>query len=92
LAPLFAGGAVSLYDVVHALDKQLGTDQVLILVGQFEDVYTMVQDDVIRRKFVDESLTREHPFWIQACSRDHLTGRLRRKRFHFGALSDRSLE
>ena len=75
LAGLFAGGTVSLYDVVRRiLDKQRGTDRVLIFVDQFEELYTLVQDDALRRKFVDELITASSALWLQAHSRDHLTG------------------
>jgi hypothetical protein len=48
--------------MVHAFStRNSAPGRVLILVGQFEELYTLVQDDPIRRKFVDESLTREHP-------------------------------
>jgi hypothetical protein len=58
LAGLFAGGTVSLHDVVRRiLNKQSGVDRVMIFVDQFEELYTLAQDDAIRRKFVDELIT-----------------------------------
>ena len=38
------------------LDKQSGTDRVLIVVDQFEELYTLTPDDEMRRRFLDELL------------------------------------
>src|SRR6202035_5566038 len=57
LAEHIASGTVSVYDVVRRiLDKQSGTDRVLIVVDQFEELYTLTQDDAVRRRFLDELL------------------------------------
>jgi hypothetical protein len=50
-------GTVSLRDIIRRiLDKQSGTDRVLIVVDQFEELYTLTADDAARRRFVDELL------------------------------------
>ena len=44
LAEHFPVGTVSLYDIVERiLEKQSGTDRVLIVVDQFEELYTLAQ-------------------------------------------------
>ena len=46
LAEHFNSGTVSFHDVVRRiLDKQPGTDRVLIVIDQFEELYTLTQDD-----------------------------------------------
>jgi len=53
----FEEGSVSLRDVVaRALDKQRGTDHLLLVVDQWEELYTLVNDDRIRSLFIDELL------------------------------------
>jgi tetratricopeptide (TPR) repeat protein len=90
LAGLFAGGTVSLYDVVRRiLDKQLGTNRVLILVDQFEELYTLVQEDAIRRKFVDELITASSLSGSKLIVTITLRGDFVGKAFAYRALSDR---
>jgi len=51
-------GALSLNDVVSSLiNKQPGTDRLLLVVDQWEDIYTLTQDLKARRRFVEEILT-----------------------------------
>jgi hypothetical protein len=58
LAEHFRLGTISLYDVVGGIvEKQSGTDRVLIVVDQFEELYTLTSDEEARRRFVDELLT-----------------------------------
>ena len=53
----FRSETISLYDIVgRILEKQSGTDQVLIVVDQFEELYTLATDEEARRRFVDELL------------------------------------
>ena len=90
LAGLFAGGTVSLYDVVRRiLDKQRGTDRVLIFVDQFEELYTLVQDDAGRRKFVDELITASTLSCSKLTVAITLRGDFVGKAFAYRALSDR---
>src|SRR4029077_12927605 len=57
LADHLNSGTISLSDIVgRILDKQSGTDRVLILVDQFEELYTLTADDAARRRFLDELL------------------------------------
>ena len=57
LAEHFISQTVSLHDVVRRiLEKQPGTDRVLIVVDQFEELYTLTHDDGARRHFLDELL------------------------------------
>ena len=90
LAELFAGGTVSLYDVVRRiLDKQRGTDRVLIFVDQFEELYTVAQDDAVRRKFVDELITASTLSGSKLTVTITLRGDFVGKAFAYRALSDR---
>src|SRR6202048_4060887 len=57
LAEHFRSGTISLYDIVERiLEKQSGTDRVLIVVDQFEELYTLTSDEEARRRFLDEFL------------------------------------
>lgn len=57
LARDFAEGSVSLRDVAtRALEKQPGTDHLLLVVDQWEELYTLTQEAAARRRFVDELL------------------------------------
>jgi hypothetical protein len=57
LAEHFRSGTISLYDIVErVLEKQSGTDRVLIVVDQFEELYTLTSDEEARRRFLDELL------------------------------------
>src|SRR6516162_597502 len=57
LAEHFRSGTISLYDIVERiLEKQSGTNRVLILVDQFEELYTLTSDEEVRRRFLDEFL------------------------------------
>ena len=58
LAEHFRSGTISLYDIAgRILEKQSGTDRILIVVDQFEELYTLTSDEEARRRFVDELLT-----------------------------------
>jgi hypothetical protein len=50
-------GTISLYDIVERiLEKQSGTNRVLIVVDQFEELYTLTSDEDTRRRFLDALL------------------------------------
>ncbi len=54
LANYVAEGQVKLEDVVQRiLKKQLGTDRLLLMVDQWEELYTLTTGDDTRRNFVD---------------------------------------
>jgi TIR domain len=90
LAGLFAGGTVSLHHVVQRiLDEQRGTDRVLIFVDQFEELYTLAQDDAVRRKFVDELITASTLSGSKLTVAITLRGDFVGKAFAYRALSDR---
>jgi energy-coupling factor transporter ATP-binding protein EcfA2 len=53
----FQSKTISVYDIVERiLEKRSGTDRMLIVVDQFEEVYTLVADEEVRRRFLDELL------------------------------------
>jgi formylglycine-generating enzyme required for sulfatase activity/energy-coupling factor transporter ATP-binding protein EcfA2 len=48
---------VSLHDVgLRILEKQSGTNRLLLLIDQAEELYTVAKDDQTRRRFIDELL------------------------------------
>jgi energy-coupling factor transporter ATP-binding protein EcfA2 len=50
-------GTVSLHDIVgRILQKQPGTDRVLIIIDQFEELYTLTSDEEARRRLLDALL------------------------------------
>jgi WD40 repeat protein len=50
-------GDLQLRDIVErVLQKQPGTDRLLLIVDQWEELYTLTRDDGDRRRFVDELL------------------------------------
>ena len=57
LAEHFRLREISLSEIVERiLEKQSGTDRVLIVVDQFEELYTLTADEEARRRFLDEIL------------------------------------
>lgn len=57
LAGYLAEGHVTLRDVVaRALEKQPGTDRLLLVVDQWEELYTLGREEQVRRRFLDEVL------------------------------------
>jgi hypothetical protein len=57
LAEHFRSRTISLYDIIELiLEKQSGTDRMLIVVDQFEELYTLTSDEEARRRFLDELL------------------------------------
>ena len=50
-------GKIHLRDVVElVLAKQKGTDRLLLVVDQWEELYTLTPEEVTRRRFIDELL------------------------------------
>ena len=57
LAEAILQRTVKLRDVVdRVLEKQPGTDRLLLIVDQWEELFTLCQDDVARRCFIDNTL------------------------------------
>ena len=57
LAKCFLEGSVNLRDVVErALEKQPGTDHLLIIVDQWEELYTLCQNNKMIVSFIDQLL------------------------------------
>ncbi len=57
LGKSFAEGEVALRDVVtRALEKQPGTDHLLLLADQWEELYTLCPDEPMRCRFTDQLL------------------------------------
>jgi energy-coupling factor transporter ATP-binding protein EcfA2 len=57
LADHFRSGIISLYDIVEGvLEKQPGTNRVLIVIDQFDELYTLTSDEEARRCFLNELL------------------------------------
>ena len=57
LAAAFADGLISLRDMVRdVLERQTGTQRLLLVADQWEELYTLTKDDTQRRRFVDELL------------------------------------
>jgi TIR domain/AAA ATPase domain len=80
LAGSLKSGEVSLYDIVERiLEKQSGTDRVLIVVDQFEELYTLTSDEEFRRRFLDELLAASFTRRIQGKHYANLARRLRRQ-------------
>src|SRR6516164_8586504 len=90
LAEHFRSGTISLYDIVgRILEKQAGTDRVLIVVDQFEELYTLTSDDNARRRFLDELLTASSGRGVKATIALTLRGDFVGKAFAYRPLSDR---
>src|SRR5262245_1321396 len=57
LSGALATGDLKLRDIVErVLSKQLGTDRLLVVVDQWEELYSLTEDETTRRRFVDELL------------------------------------
>ncbi len=57
LAGHFTDGSVTLRDVVtRVLEKQAGTDRLVLIVDQWEELYTLAHDEQVRQRFADELL------------------------------------
>jgi energy-coupling factor transporter ATP-binding protein EcfA2 len=88
LADHFANGRLSLRHVVERiLAKQSGTDRVLLVVDQWEELYALTPDNTVRRRFVDELLdaTLHAPLTVVLTLRGDFVG----KTLAYRPLSDR---
>ena len=57
LASFLAEGRLALRDVVaRVLEKQRGTDRLLLVADQWEEIYTLCRDEPTRHRFIDELL------------------------------------
>src|SRR5215813_8977417 len=57
LSGALASGDLKLRDIVErVLSKQLGTERLLIVVDQWEELYSLTPDETTRRCFIDELL------------------------------------
>ena len=65
LAEYLRSGRISLADIVERILKQSGTDRLLVVVDQFEELYTLASDDEVRARFLDELLTASFIYEIQ---------------------------
>jgi conflict system STAND superfamily ATPase len=85
LAAFLQSGTVQVRDVVaRALDKQPGTDRLLLVVDQWEELYTLCRDESVQRRFLAEILL--------ATERDRLSMVLAlRADFYGHTLGDRAL-
>jgi hypothetical protein len=90
LANSFKSGEVSLYDIAERiLEKQSGTDRVLIVVDQFEELYTLTSDEEARRRFLDELLAASSRAGSKANVALTLRGDFVGKALAYRPLSDR---
>ena len=90
LAEHFRSGTISLYDIVERiLEKQSGTDRVLIVVDQFEELYTLTSDEEARRRFLDELLAASSRAGSKANVALTLRGDFVGKALAYRPLSDR---
>ena len=90
LAEHFRSGTISLYDIVERiLEKQSGTDRVLIVVDQFEELYTLTADEEARRRFLDEILAASSRAGSKANIALTLRGDFVGKALAYRPLSDR---
>jgi hypothetical protein len=107
LAEHFRSKVVSLSDIVERLfERQSGTDRILIVVDQFEELYTLTTDDEARRRFLDEilaasscagskvniALTLRGDFVGKALAYRPLSDRLRDAQMNLGPMTREELE
>ncbi|MDF0676356.1 MAG: SUMF1/EgtB/PvdO family nonheme iron enzyme [Nitrospira sp.] len=88
LADAFAKQDVSLHDVgLRILDKQSGTNRLLLVIDQAEELYTVAKDDHTSRRFIDETLdASERGSWTAMLT---LRGDFVGKALSYRPLSDR---
>jgi hypothetical protein len=90
LAEHFRSGTISLDDIVERiLEKQAGTNRVLIVVDQFEELYTLTSDEEARRCFLDELLATSSRAGSKANITLTLRGDFVGKALAYRPLSDR---
>ncbi len=88
LAEAFAKQDVSLHDVgLRILEKQSGTNRLLLVIDQAEELYTVAKDDHTGRRFIDEMLdASERGSWTAMLT---LRGDFVGKALSYRPLSDR---
>ena len=88
LADAFAKHDVSLHDAgLRILDKQAGTNRLLLVIDQAEELYTVAKDEQQRRRFIDELLdASERGSWTVMLT---LRGDFVGKALSYRPLSDR---
>jgi hypothetical protein len=85
-----SGRAISLNDIVDGfLERQQGIDRVLIVVDQFEELYTLTSDEEARRRFLDELLATSSRAGSKANIALTLRGDFVGKALAYRPLSDR---
>ena len=90
LAEHFRSGTIPLYDIVERiLEKQSGTNRVLIVIDQFEELYTLNSDEEARRRFLDELLAASSRAGSKANVTLTLRGDFVGKALAYRPLSDR---
>jgi Novel STAND NTPase 1 len=90
LAEHFRSKTISVYDIVERiLEKQSGTDRMLVVVDQFEEIYTLVADEEVRRRFLDELLATSSRTGSKANVALTLRGDFVGKALAYRPLSDR---
>jgi WD40 repeat protein len=92
LAPALAEDTVRLRDVAERiLEKQPGTDRLLLVADQFEELYTLTLDESVRRGFVDHLLevTEHSPIQVVLTLRGDFYGRALSHRPFADALQDK---
>jgi hypothetical protein len=68
LAEHFRLGEISLSDIVERiLEKQCGTHRVLLVIDQFEELYTLTADEEAGRRFLDEILATSSRAGSKVC-------------------------
>lgn len=105
LAGHFATGTVSLHDVVaRVLEKQPGTDRLLLLVDQWEELYTLCAEEPQRHHFLDlllaasaagpltVVLTLRGDFYGHALSDRRLADRLQGATVNLGPMTRKELQ
>ena len=88
LADAFAKKEVSLHDVgLRIFEKQSGTNRLLLVIDQAEELYTVAKDDHTRRRFIDEIIdASERGSWTSILT---LRGDFVGKALSYRPLSDR---
>ena len=88
LADAVAKKEVSLHDVgLRILEKQSGTNRLLLVIDQAEELYTVAKDDHQRRRFIDDMLdASERGSWTAILT---LRGDFVGKALSYRPLSDR---
>jgi hypothetical protein len=93
LATKFAEGSIKLRDIVRdVLDRQTGTQRLLLIGDQWEELYTLTKDESQRRRFVDELLdaTSRSPLSVVLTLRGDFVGESPRVPSAFGPAPRRS--